>query len=122
MADLETDFHRERGVTFVRAVVTNTQTTRQHVRVRNCLDGPTWPPRDGRVPVPEWRGDTWERTLEPDQTVGFGFVTPVEPTGEILEVVSEKRAVPDAGTTSTRAVVAELDEWSPPSELPAEDP
>lgn len=117
MAEVEAEFHRRDGLTFVQATVTNSRTTRQWIRVESRLDGPIWPPDRGTAATPEWTGESWEATLEPGQTVGLGFATPAEPTEPVVEVASTRRATDDTDRERTRDVMAKLDDWSPPSDL-----
>ncbi|MFP9193254.1 hypothetical protein ACLI4Q_16595 [Natrialbaceae archaeon A-CW1-1] len=95
------------GVAFVRVVVTNTQTTPQHVRLRSTLSGPIWVPRRGDLPAPEWAGDVWEATLEPGRCRGFGFETPLEPVPRLLEMGAETEGV--AGNRSDVTEPADLE-------------
>ncbi|WP_276255049.1 hypothetical protein [Halomontanus rarus] len=138
MVEVETASERRTGITLVRATVTNTRTTPQFVRLRSTLDGPTWPPGRGRVGAPEWNGDTWEGVVEPGQCRGVGFATPAAPAktaadsaseSEVesrfesesepkppLELVTVERASAGSRTT-TREVLADLDDWSPPTDV-----
>ncbi|AQL42157.1 hypothetical protein BV210_05275 [Halorientalis sp. IM1011] len=116
----DTDVRRRDGVTFVSATVTNDRSTPQVVRLRSRIDGPTWSPGLGDRPAPEWSGDVWEATVGPGRRRGIGFASPGEPVDEPLEVVSVTRAEDDRA--ETEEVLADLDAWSPPSDLLAEDP
>lgn len=112
----ETTVERRNGVTLVQVLVRNSLSTRQTVRLRNRIDGPTWPPRRSDDVVPEWRGDTWEGTLEPGECRGVGFATPAEPVDPPVELVSSTRARSD-GPANTDKLLASLDGWAPPSRI-----
>lgn len=113
MVEVDATTERTAGVTLVRASVENTQTTPQRVRLRNLLDGPTWSPRAGDVPAPEWDGDAWETVLRPGERRGLGFATPADPADPPVEVVSETRATADR-ERRPGSVLATLDGWAPP--------
>lgn len=113
MVELETETERTDGVTFVRAVVTNTHGTPQFVRLRSRLDGPTWTPQRGEVPAAAWDGDHWERAIQVGQSVGLGFASPAEPVETPLAVVSVERAPADSPRTPEQ-VLASLDDALPP--------
>ncbi|ELY36605.1 DUF7857 domain-containing protein [Natronorubrum tibetense] len=117
--DWETD--RREGVTFVTAIVANTQTTPQTVRLENRLDGPTWSPRRNGITAPEWDGDVWEGTVEPGRRRGVGFASPSPPTEPPLEVLEVSR-VSDATTATADEVLAELDGWAPTPDVLTRDP
>ncbi|WP_121743849.1 DUF7857 domain-containing protein [Natronorubrum halophilum] len=117
--DCETD--RRAGVTFVTAVLTNTRTTRQTVRLESRLDGPTWPPRRDGVTEPEWDGDVWEGTVEPGRCRGVGFADPAPPTEPPLEILEVSRAS-DENTMPSDDVLAALDGWSPTAAVLTPEP
>jgi hypothetical protein len=117
MVRVETATDRRAGVTFVTAAVTNTRSTPQTVRMRASVDGPMWEPQSGSGRSPEWGEETWEATVLPGQTRGTGFATPVEPTEPAIELVSVTRQEGGDAATRQAAVLAELDDWSPPSEI-----
>lgn len=116
----DTDVRRRAGVTFVSATVANDRSTPQVVRLRSRIDGPTWSPGLDDRTAPEWSGDVWEATVQPGRRRGVGFASPGEPVENPLEVVSVTRA--EDGRAGTEEVLADLDAWSPPSDLLAEDP
>lgn len=116
MVALDVDVERASGHTFVRAVVHNTHGTDQVVRLESQLDGPTWPPRDGDVPVPEWNGDSWVSYVPAGKKRGVGFASPAEPDDPALVVAETERAPRDEYETIDQ-VIAELDHWSPPSSV-----
>lgn len=128
MVEVDANYDRRAGVTLVRATVRNTRTTAQLVRLRSALDGPTWPPRHRGVTTPEWTSDTWEGIVEPNQCRGVGFASPAAPveqdpnaesdshTDSLVDVVTVERA-PVEPQDTTREVLAELEEWSPPLEV-----
>ena len=117
--DWETD--RREGVTFVTAIITNTQTTTQQVRLESRLDGPTWPPRRDGMVVPEWRGDVWEGAVEPGRRRGVGFASPATPREPPLEVLEVSR-IDTERTTTPEAVLAELDRWAPTADVLTREP
>ncbi|QLH80148.1 hypothetical protein [Halosimplex pelagicum] len=105
------------GVTFVTATVSHDRGTAQVVRLENRLDGPVWPPRVGDQTAPAWTDGTWEARVGPDQALGVGYATPAPPLedGAPLSVVSVTRAGGTDGA-DPEAVLASLDDWSPPSD------
>ncbi len=120
MVRVETSTDRRAGVTFVTARVTKTRSTPQTVRMRANVDGPMWEPRSGSGRSPERGEETCETTILSGQTRSMGFGTPVGPTDSMTTLVSVTRGE-DAGTaTREKAVLAELDEWSPPSDITTE--
>jgi len=121
MVRVETSTNRRAGVTFVTARVTNTRSTPQTVRMRSDVDGPMSQPRTGDGLSPEWTEDTWQATILPGQTRGMGFATPVEPAGSPTEIVSVSRMENYEQATRNEEVLAELDEWSPPSGILTDD-
>jgi len=121
MVRVETSTDRRAGVTFVTASVTNTRSTPQTVRMRANVDGPMWEPQSGSGRSPEWGEQTWETTILPGQTRGMGYATPVEPTDSMLKLVSVTRQEDGGRATPKADVLAELDEWSPPSDIMTEE-
>ena len=112
MVEFEWETDEREGVTFVAAIVTNTRSTPQRVRVESRLEGPTWPPQRHRVVAPEWSEEGWEATVEPGRRRGLGFATPTpspEPPIEITEVTRTS----DATETTPKEVLASLEAWSP---------
>jgi len=106
---------RRRGVTFVEVTVRNDRSTPQTVSLESRLDGPVWTPRrDGATP-PEWTGGTWEATLAPGERRGVGFASPADPVDPPVEMAAA-RASPDR-RDDPDAVLAGLDEWSPPGSV-----
>lgn len=112
MVEVDWEADRREGVTFVSAIVTNTQTTPQTVRLESRLDGPTWPPRRDGVRAPEWDGDVWAGTVESGRRRGVGFASPAPPTEPPLEILEVSRVTEDT-TTSPDEVLAALDGWAP---------
>jgi len=110
---------REAEVTLVRATVTNSRSTTQTVTVRSRLDGPVWPPRRNGMIIPEWTEKTWTAEIAPGECRGFGFATPAEPLEEPIELVSASRSTDEQPTS--RAVIASLEEWSPPGIVSSEE-
>jgi hypothetical protein len=112
--DLAYETERQGGVTFVSATVTNPMTTPQVVRLQNRLDGPVWPPREGRTTAPAWDDGTWRATLAPGETRGLGYASPAEPVEEPLAVRSVQRAASGGARQDPSTVLAGLDDWMPP--------
>lgn len=117
MVEVDTTVERRCGVTFVAAKVRNTRSTPQRVRVASTLDGPVWPPNDAESQSPEWVDGTWQSTILPGQTRGMGFASPAEPTESPASIVSVSRATGETTDESDEDVLAELDDWSPPSDI-----
>jgi len=118
----ECDTVRQNGVTFVRATVANERGTPQVVRLANRLDGPVWPPRIGDETAPEWADQTWEGRVEPGQSVGVGYATPAPPLdGEDAVAVVSRRRAGEGGEPGPEAILASLDDWSPPSDALSSD-
>lgn len=112
MVEVESDVERREGVTFVEVIVRNERSTPQTVGLESRLDGPVWPPRRGRAPIPEWTGGTWEATLAPGETRGLGFASSAEPVDPPVSVVAARAS--DDEREDPETVLAGLDEWSPP--------
>jgi hypothetical protein len=112
MVSLDITTERHDGVTLVRAVVTNDKATPQAVTLRQAVDGPSWSPRRDGTVVTEWEDGRWTDVIQPGQSRGLGFATPVDPSGSPLEIVSAERAEDDQ--TQTKDVIASLEEWAPP--------
>lgn len=116
MVAVDAECERRNGVTFVRATVTNGRATPQTVCVQSTLEGPVWPPRHGSVIAPEWEERRWTGTVRPGRTRGIGFASPATPLEDPLEIVDVRRG--DASDDrSSRAVLADLEEWSPPRDV-----
>ncbi|WP_135667326.1 DUF7857 domain-containing protein [Halorhabdus rudnickae] len=120
MIRLDVDWTRQRGVTRVRATVTNDRSTPQRVEIGSTLDGPVWAPRSGPLAVTEWSGSRWNGVVPTESTRGVGFATPAEPSEEPVEIVSEERA--DEWTDEEDSILEELERSSPPSAIVASDP
>ncbi|MUV49137.1 hypothetical protein [Haloarcula sp. CBA1122] len=113
------------GVTLVTATVGDvTEPTR--ITVRNCLDGPLWPPRKQGVPEAGWTEDGFEGIVGPG-THALGYATPAPLSDQPADLV---RAEPTSDTTpaderldSADAVLRELGDPSPPVDaVPAGEP
>jgi len=113
------------GVTLVTATVGDvTEPTR--ITVRNCLDGPLWPPRKQGVPEAGWTGDGFEGAVGPGAHA-LGYATPAPLSDQPAELV---RAEPTSDTPpaderldSADAVLRELGDPSPPADaVPAGEP
>ncbi|MCU4751638.1 hypothetical protein OB919_06540 [Halobacteria archaeon AArc-curdl1] len=107
------------GVAFVTVTVRNPQTTAQRVCLR--ISVPTWAPQRGGLSAPAWNGDTWEAVVGPGRCRGLGFASPVEKSeclGNPVEVVSVDRARDvEAATAQPEAILADLDAWSPTTDI-----
>lgn len=115
MVELRTKTRREDGVTFVAVVVTNSRRTAQRIRLESQLDGPMWPPTEGRRPLPAWDGDRWEARLPAGSSRGIGFASPAPPADPPMELVDIERA--DSEEETHDEVIASLDEWTPPADV-----
>ena len=115
MVDRETNVKRTSGVTTVRIVLTNTNSTPQTVRLRNRLEGPVWPPQRNGVVDPQGDDDTWEGTIQPGRSCGVGFASPSPPTDPPVEIVSSERQEASEPAQSSATVLADLDDWCPTS-------
>lgn len=96
------------------------------VTVRNCLDGPVWPPRSEGLPEAGWTETGFTGVLAPGSHA-LGFATPARPEGPPAEL-ADATAAPEADTGATRStspaeVVRELGDPSPPADaVPAAEP
>lgn len=122
MVTVEPNAERTNGVTTVRVVITNTHSTPQTVRLRSRLDGPVWPPRGNGVVDPRWTDDRWEATIRPGRSRGVGFASPASPTDPLVDVVSSDRHDADDPVRSPDAVLADLEEWRPTTEVLEREP
>lgn len=140
MVTVESNAIRTNGVTTVRTVITNAQSTPQTVRLRSRLEGPVWPPRRSGVVDPRWviheresgtdpgtatelvSAAVWQATIRPGRSRGVGFASPAPPTDPLVEVVSSDRHEADEPLRSPAEVLAELDDWRPTSEVLERDP
>ncbi|WP_324665100.1 DUF7857 domain-containing protein [Haloarcula sediminis] len=89
------------------------------VTVRNCLDGPVWPPRTEGVPEAGWTEAGFSGVLAPGSHA-FGYATPARPEGPPAEL-ADAVAVPEADPAGERSdrpvdVVRELGDPSPPAD------
>lgn len=109
------------GVAFVTVTVRNPQTTAQRVCLRSILSGPTWAPQRGGLSAPAWDGDTWKAVVSPGRCRGLGFASPVEKaerSRDPVEVVSVDRARGiEVDTAQPKAILADLDTWSPTTDI-----
>ncbi|WP_312911562.1 hypothetical protein [Natronosalvus caseinilyticus] len=133
MVEVEATATTVSGVAFVCAMVWNTYTTPQRVRVRSTVLGPTWAPRDGEGATSGWSNDEWTARLEPGRRRGFGFATPVSESVDDartanttdartdleaalespVELVSTERADGEGGPARPDDVLASLASWAP---------
>ncbi|MBX0322445.1 hypothetical protein EGH21_05310 [Halomicroarcula sp. F13] len=87
------------------------------VTVRNCLDGPVWPPRREGLPVTGWTEAGFEGVVGPGDHA-LGYATPASPA-DPPAVLDDVTPAPDAdGTPSESAtdVVRDLGDPSPPAD------
>jgi len=95
------------------------------VDVRNCLDGPVWPPRCEGLPEAGWTEQGFRGVVTPGSHA-FGYATPAPPDGAPARLTDAEPA-PDAEpvgelTDSPDAVLRELGDPSPPADaVPAVD-
>ncbi|WP_277542299.1 DUF7857 domain-containing protein [Haloarcula laminariae] len=96
------------------------------VTVRNCLDGPVWPPRSEGLPEAGWSETGFSGVLAPGAHA-LGYATPAQPEGQPAEL-ADAVAVPEADPIGARSggpadVVRELGDPSPPADaVPAVEP
>ncbi len=121
MVEVDWDTTHCKGVTFVVATVTNTQTTPQRVRLESQLDGPIWPPRRNGVTAPEWSGRLWDATIDPGRSRGVGFASSAAPTAPPIELVDVSRG-PTGTERSPAEILPTLEEWAPTSEVRPPEP
>lgn len=121
MVPVETETTTLEGVTFVRALVTNTRTTPQVVRLESTLPGPVWPPQNGREDAAEWDGAAWEGIVDAGRCRGVGFATPAEQADAddeaAMRLVSTSRASPDRLEGTADETLSKLDEWVPTNDV-----
>ncbi len=113
------------GVTLVTVFLRDLETS-MRVTVRNCLDGPVWPPRTEGLPETGWTATGFSGVLPPGSHA-LGYATPAQPDGtpaELADAVVAPDATPvGAGLDSPADVVRELGDPSPPADaVPATDP
>lgn len=113
------------GVTLVTVFLRDLETP-MRVTVRNCLDGPVWPPRSEGLPEAGWTATGFSGVLAPGSHA-LGYATPARPEGtpaELADAVAAPEVAP-VGSRSDRPadVVRELGDPSPPADaVPAADP
>ncbi|MCL9812894.1 hypothetical protein [Natranaeroarchaeum aerophilus] len=117
-----THVERAGGVTTVRVILTNDRSTPQTVRLRSELDGPVWPPQRNGVVDAHWTDGVWEATIQPGRNRGVGFASPAPPVDPPVSVVATERHDADAPDRSPDAVLADLDDWRPTSEVLDNEP
>jgi len=89
------------------------------VTVRNCLDGPVWPPRCEGLPEAGWTETGFSGVLAPGSHA-LGYATPARPEGQPAEL-ADAVGVPGADSVGARSdrpadVVRELGDPSPPGD------
>ncbi|MBX0304169.1 hypothetical protein [Haloarcula salinisoli] len=89
------------------------------VTVRNCLDGPVWPPRSEGLPEAGWTASGFSGVLTPGSHA-LGYATPARPEAPPAEL-ADVTAAPETDTGETRStspadVVRELGDPSPPAD------
>ena len=96
------------------------------VTVRNCLDGPVWPPRTEGLPEAGWSATGFSGVLAPGSHA-LGYATPARAEGSPAEL-ADAVAAPEADPVGERSarpadVVRELGDPSPPGDaVPAAEP
>lgn len=118
MVTVAADCRRVDGITLVEGRLTNPGADATRVRVESELDGPTWPPRDGRHPERGWSDSAWTGRLAAGATVGVGFASPAPP-GEPPISVEQLATCSDPGARfaadpTPADVVRELPDPRPP--------
>jgi len=113
------------GVTLVTAFLRDLETPTR-VTVRNCLDGPVWPPRTEGLPEAGWTATGFSGVLTAGSHA-LGYATPARPKGTPAEL-ADAVAAPEADPVGMRSdhpadVVRELGDPSPPGDaVPAAEP
>lgn len=111
MIELDWETDRVDGVTLASAIVRNTATTPQIVRIECQLEGTVWAP-DSEDRASGWTGSVWENRVEPDQRRGIGVASPEPPMEPPFDVIDSSRA-PSDRSASPSDVLASLPEWEP---------
>jgi len=124
MVSFDCRAERVDGVTLVTATVGDiAEPTR--ITVRNCLDGPLWPPRRQGVPEAGWTEDGFEGVVGPG-VHALGYAAPAAPGDQPAELVSSEPAdstAADERFDSADAVIRELGDPSPPADaVPTPEP
>lgn len=106
------------GVTLVTVYLRGLDTATR-VTVRNCLDGPVWPPRSEGLPEAGWSATGFSGVLAPGSHA-LGYATPGRPEGTPAEL-ADAVAVPETEPETQRSdrpadVVRELGDPSPPAD------
>lgn len=65
---------------FVACRVSNETSEPRAVTVRNCLDGPTLPPRRNGRPTAGWAGDRYRTTVDAGGAEPVGYACPTDDT------------------------------------------
>ena len=117
MATLEWHVTRDGGVTLVRLLVTSGTTER--VRVRNCLDGPVWPPRRQGIPEEGWDGDEFEGVIDGSDRLVLGYASPAEPTDPPARLTHSEPVEdrPREEEVTARDVIRTLGDPCPPRDV-----
>ena len=90
------------------------------VSVRNCLDGPVWPPRREGLPEAGWTDDGFAGVVEPG-THTLGYATPAppadpDPPAELTDAVPAPDADDGEEMTDAADVVRTLGDPAPPAD------
>lgn len=114
MVSVETESASLEGTTYVRAIVRNTRSTPQRVRLESTVPGPVWTPQCYGPVTANWEDRSWEGVVDPGRCRGVGFATPGDvDDGPLLRLASVSRADPAERSESTADRLAALPGWSP---------
>lgn len=92
MVDLDWRVESHDGVTLVELFVENPAGVPRRVRVRNCLDGPVWPPRREGVPEAGWDDGGFEGIVAAGERRPLGYASPASLADPPVELVWTERA------------------------------
>jgi len=106
------------GVTLVTVCLRDLDVSTR-VTVRNCLDGPVWPPRREGLPEAGWSATGFSGVLDAGSHA-LGYATPARPEGPPAEL-ADAVPVPEADPVGDRSdrpadVVRDLGDPSPPGD------
>jgi len=105
------------GVTLVTVHLRELETTTR-VTVRNCLDGPVWPPRSEGLPEAGWTATGFSGVLAPGSHA-LGYATPARPEGtpaELADAVAVTADREEGHSARPADVVRDLGDPSPPAD------
>lgn len=110
---LETEFHRQRGVTLVAARVVNDDEHAKRVRVADQC-GSVRPPMGDGGPLPGWDDGGWEGVVHAGDTKPLGYATAATPTDPPVAVAWSERAA--EGDPTAAETLEALGDPRPPSD------